>query len=75
MKRDRTTPRPRGRSHTVGRGEVGTGEFAHEWALILQAELQARDEPIAVVFDQEPPDYARRLLDTLGVHITVGPTP
>jgi hypothetical protein len=41
--------------------------------MILQAELAALDEPLAVVFDVEPPEYARKLLDTLGVEILVAP--
>jgi hypothetical protein len=58
-------------SQRTEKGWVGTGEFAHEWAFLLLAELAARDEPLAVVFDVEPPEYARKLLDTLGVEIVV----
>jgi hypothetical protein len=58
-------------SHLTEKGWVGTGEFANDWAFLLQAELAARDEPLAVVFDVDPPEYARRLLDTLGVEIVV----
>jgi len=61
----------------VGRANVGTGEHAHNWAVLLQneIELQARlyGEPLTIELPEPPPEHIRRLLETLGAGWTVKP--
>jgi hypothetical protein len=53
-----------GGSHFVGRGRVGTGELAHEWAHLLRDECERHE--VRVDFSQLPP-HGRALMRALGV--------
>ena len=62
-----------GRSHKVGAGQVGTGEFAHAWAFELKELIAAQVEPLEVVFPAEPEPYQRALVEALGATVVVEP--
>lgn len=53
-----------GRSHKVGRGHVGTGELAHEWAHRLRESILEHHVPIEV--PDPGTEHGRRLIEALG---------
>jgi len=53
------------RTHKVGRGNVGTGELAHEWAHLLAQAIAER----RVVVEDPGTEHGRALVRTLGAVI------
>lgn len=63
-----------GRSHTVGRAHVGTGEIAHEWAFRLADFIELEDDagrPVVLTVDKPLTAHGQRLCDSLGVQVRV----
>jgi len=60
--------RTRGRTHKVGRANVGTGEHANAWAEELQ-ELIGQAGGVEVRFPPAMPEYVQQLMASLGARI------